>query len=142
MIEVAGSEFRAELEVVAVPGCAGTDAAEHRGPVGRQVHRFRDDAKRLQQLAVFVPRPPGPEGEVKDHVCTGPHQIQQAFAQRALDVAVYIWRQGHRGDAARPGLLIEGQADHSAALKLSGHGGFPGSGRTAHEDDTSHEVPL
>ena len=40
MIEVEGRQFRADREVVAVPGCPGANAPEHRGATGRQVHRF------------------------------------------------------------------------------------------------------
>jgi YVTN family beta-propeller protein len=40
MIEVEGRQFRADREVVAVPGCPCANAPEHRGATGRQVHRF------------------------------------------------------------------------------------------------------
>jgi hypothetical protein len=66
MIEVEGRELNADLEVVAVPCRPGSDAPEHRGPVGRRVHRFGNDAKWSQELPVFVPHVTGPEREVED----------------------------------------------------------------------------
>ena len=68
MIEVEGRQFGADLEVVTVLCCAGCDALEDRGAVGRQVHRFGHDAERSEELAVFVPHAAGPEREVEDHV--------------------------------------------------------------------------
>ena len=41
------------------------------------------------------------------------------------------------GDAARPGLPVEGQAGHSLLLQLPRDRGLSRSGRTAHEDDPS-----
>src|ERR1700749_741271 len=100
VIEVAGREFLAELEVVAAPGGPVTDAPQDRGAVGREVHRFRYDAERPQHRAVLVPHGTGPEREVEHYVRPGAHEIKQARAQCALDLAVHVGWQRHRGDAA------------------------------------------
>jgi hypothetical protein len=118
VIEVGGRQFGAELEVVAVGGRPGGDALQCRGAVGREVHRLRLDAERSQQLAEFVAQAPGPEREVQDHVRSGAHEVEQARAQGPFDVAVDVFRQRHHGDAAGPGLLIEGQPGHPLPLIL------------------------
>jgi hypothetical protein len=58
----------------------------------------------------------------------------------ALQDGGAIGGQVHRcRDAAGPGLLIEGQADHSLVLILARDRGLSRSGWAAHEDDPSHD---
>lgn len=139
MIEVEGRELSTELEVVTALRCPGRDALEHGGPVSGQVHRFRNGAEWPEELTVFVPHATGPEREVENHVCTGLDQVRQASAQLAFDLCAYIFWQGHRGDAARPCLLVKGQAGHPMPLVPPRDRGLARPGWTAHEDDTSHE---
>jgi hypothetical protein len=141
VIEVEGRELRADREVVAVSRCPGSDTPEHRRSVGRQVHRLGHHAQRPQQLAVLLPHDAGPEREVHDHVRPVAHELHQAGAQHVLDVAVHLGRQGHRGDAARPRLLVKGQPGHALLLVSPRNCGLSRSGRTAHEDHPPHESP-
>ena len=140
MIEVSGREFGAELEVVAVACRPGGDPPQRGGAVGREVHRLGHDAERSQELAILVAHAPGPEREVQDHVRSGPDEIGQARAQDPFDVAVHVLRQRHRGDPAGPGLLIERQPGHSLPFILPRDRGLPRAGRSAHEDDPSHQA--